>query len=79
MKTALLLSLVINISLANAMEITKGENYHSLNNVSSSNEKSTENSTSATNETNSSSSEKTEPFKKTISSREVYREVNCHR
>ena len=79
MKSALFLALVINISLASATEITKGESHQVLNIVNPSIAKSTEDGALTTTETDSSSSENTEPFRKMIVSREVFREANFNR
>lgn len=79
MKSVLFLSLVMNISLANAMEITKGESHQAVNIVNTSAQERSEDSALTTTETDSSSSETTEAFRKMIASREVFREANFHR
>lgn len=79
MKSVLFLSLVMNISLANAMEITKGESHQAVNIVNTSIEERSEDSALTTTETDSSSSETTEAFRKMIASREVFREAHFNR
>lgn len=74
MKSAFLLTLMMNISVAKAMEITKGDSHQAVNIMNTSIEERSEESALTTKIDSSISQESSDSFRKMVVTREVFYE-----